>query len=251
MTRLMNGLMQRFAGAVSIAAIASLTALPSVAQTTRPNEERIPAPVDRTADDDTRIPTRTDIPRTEGDVTPRPGDSRSPASGDRMSPRDGMSSVSTLDQEFFRLAYQGNNAEIQTSQLALQRSQDPEIREYAQRMISEHTRANEELTRLANQQNLELPSERVDPLNRALAERLSQLSGAEFNQAYMTAQANAHLRTIALYRTELAQGQEDGLRTYASRVLPQVEQHYEMASEMLPNYAADNLRPNVDVRPVQ
>lgn len=256
MTRLTSGLAQRFAGVVGMAAIASLVALPGLSQTTRPDDTRIPSHEDRTADDDSMTPRgEPRTPDMEDGMTPRQGETRTPVNPNQTqnqtSPGNRTSTVSQLDQEFFRLAYQGNNAEIQTSRLALERSQNDDIRDYAQRMITEHTRANEQLTRYATQQNIQLPSERVDPLNQAIAARLGQLSGEAFEQAYVEAQTNAHLRTIALYRTEIAQGQTQGLRTYASQLLPNIEQHYEMASEMLPNYAADNLRPNVDVQPVQ
>jgi putative membrane protein len=252
MTRLTNGLAQRFAGVVGMAAIASLVALPGLSQTTRPNDTRIPSTEDRTADDDSMTPRgEPGTPDMEDGMTPRQGEMRTPATQNQGSPGDRTSTVSQLDREFLRLAYQGNNAEIQTSRLALERSQNDDIREYAQRMITEHTRANEQLTRYATQQNIQLPSERVDPLSQAIAARLGQLSGDAFDQAYIDAQANAHLRAIALYRTQISQGQTQGLRTYASQLLPSIEQHYEMASEMLPNYASDNLRPGVDVQPVQ
>lgn len=218
MAQLTNRLIQRFAGVVGVAAIASLATLPGFAQTMRPGE--------------------TSTPASEGMMAP----------GDSMST---MSDVSMLDEEFFTLAYQGNNAEIQTSQMALERSQNQEIRQYAQRMISEHTLANEDLAEQANQLGITLPAEPVDPLNQAIAARLSELSGTEFDQAYMGAQANAHLRAIALYRTQVAQGQTPELKAYAAELLPSIAEHYEMASEMLPNYAADTYQPGSELQPIQ
>lgn len=208
MTGWNNGLTQRLTSAVSIAAIASFVALPGLAQTTRPGETTAPATEETTPSD--------------------------------------RNAISSLDREFTALAYQGNNAEILTSELALERSQNQAVREYAERMIREHTQANETLTNYANQNNIPLPSQPVDPLNQAIAEQLSQLSDAEFDQAYMGAQANAHLRTIALYQTQVAQGQEQGLRGYAAQLLPNIENHYQMASEMAPNYRAGDIRPEMD-----
>lgn len=209
------GLAQRFAGVVGVAAIASLVAMPSFAQTSSPGD--------------------TSTPTTEG----------------MMSPDGSISDVSMLDEEFLTLAYQGNNAEIQSSQLALERSQNAEIRQYAQRMISEHTLANEKLTDYAAQVGIALPEQSVDLLNQAIAQRLLSLSDVEFDQAYLGAQANAHLRAISLYRTQVDQGQTPELKAYASELLPSIAEHYEMASEMLPNYAADTLQPSVETQPVQ
>lgn len=200
MTRLNYSLTQRLMGAAGAAAIASLVALPSFAETTRIGQAGTSTPTEQTSQGAQRA------------------------------------AATTVDQEFFKLAYQGNNAEIDTSRLALEKSQDQAIRQYAQRMIDEHTRANEVLTQQASEQGFELPSERVDPLDQAIAAQLAQLSGAEFDQAYVGVQANAHLKAIALYRTEVAQGESQDLIAYASQLLPSIEEHYEMANAMLPEY---------------
>lgn len=206
-----TGLTKRLAPIVGIAAIASLVALPGLAQVNQPGANPSPTTEDATPSD--------------------------------------PNAVSSLDQQFVTLAYQGNNAEIQTSQLALERSQDQAIRQYAERMINEHTQANEALTLYANQRNLALPSQPIDPLNQAIADQLSQLSDAEFDSAYMGAQANAHLRTIALYQTQIDQGQEEGLISYASQLLPRIQDHYVMAVEMAPSSSAENIRPGTSTTP--
>jgi putative membrane protein len=146
--------------------------------------------------------------------------------------------VSSLDQQFMIMAAQGNNAEIQTSQMALERSESEEVRQFAQQMIQEHTLANQQLQQIVSEYGVELPAD-PGPLNQAIAEQLSQLSGSEFDRAYMGAQTNAHLRTIALYQTQIQQGQEESLRQYATQLLPAVANHYEMASSMVQQYRAD------------
>lgn len=211
MTRLNYNLTQRLMGAAGAAAIASLVALPSFAETTRISQTGTSTPAGQTSQGAQRA------------------------------------AVTTVDQEFFKLAYQGNNAEIDTSRLALEKSQDQAIRQYAQRMIDEHTRANEVLTQQASEQGFELPSERVDPLDQAIAAQLTQLSGAEFDQAYVGVQANAHLKAIALYRTEVAQGESQDLTAYASQLLPSIEEHYEMANAMLPDYTTGDSQSPADM----
>lgn len=130
------------------------------------------------------------------------------------------------------MAAQGNNAEIQTSQLALQKSTDSQVRDFAQRMIQEHTVANQRLATLASRYGVNLTAD-VGPLNAAIAQQLTPLSGAEFDRAYMAAQENAHLRTIALFRTAIQQGQADDVQGYASALLPNIDSHYEMANQMV------------------
>ncbi|MDX2213182.1 MAG: DUF4142 domain-containing protein [Oculatellaceae cyanobacterium bins.114] len=241
MNRFHKTWMIRFSSIASAAAIATVVALPGLAQTTRPGVNTTPAPTQRpTTPDTTPGNSTTPIPgpSTPPGNRPTPGPSTTPGA---TTPTQGT--ISSLDREFVTLAYQGNNAEIQTSQLALQRSQNQQVRQYAERMIREHTQANQLLTRYAEQRNISLPSATVDPLSQAIAERLTQLSGTEFDQAYMDAQSAAHLRTIGLFQTEIAQGQEQGLRGYAAQLLPNIQDHYQMASQMIPNRSAGNLRP--------
>jgi putative membrane protein len=148
--------------------------------------------------------------------------------------------ITPLDREFMLMAAQGNNAEIRTSQLALQRSESEEVRDYAQRMIQEHTQANRQLQQIASERGMRLPND-PGPLNAAVEAELAQLSGEEFDRAYIGAQTNAHLRTVALYRTQIEQGQDESLRSYATQLLPSITEHYEMASQMSPQYRADDV----------
>ncbi|PSB15666.1 hypothetical protein C7B61_07655 [filamentous cyanobacterium CCP1] len=153
--------------------------------------------------------------------------------------------VPSLDNEFIIMAAQGNNAEIMMSELALERSDREDVRAYAERMIQEHTQANRQLEQIAAQQNMVLP-QTADPLSMAVMQQLTQLSGEEFDLAYIGAQANAHLRAIGLYRTAIQQGQEEAVRSYASQLLPSIAEHYEMASIMLPEQQAEDV-----LRPIQ
>lgn len=213
MTQWNQKLTQRITSVVGIAAIASFASLPALAQMTRPGTHTSPG-----------------------------------IEGSRNSDQN---HISSLDREFVTHAFQSNNAEIATSQLALQRSEDNAIRQYAQRMINEHTQANEVLTRYASERNIELPDEPVDPLNRAIAEQLAQLSGRQFDQAYMDVQTNAHLRAFALFQTQSGYGQEPGLRSYASQLLPNIGEHYEMAREMNMGIRTGDTRPEQETQPVR
>lgn len=134
MTQWNQKLTQRLTSVIGIAAIASCVSLPALAQMSRPGMNNSPS---------------------TQNVNP-----------------SALNQVSALDREFVTHAFQSNNAEIATSQLALQRSEDTMVRQYAQRMLNEHTSANEVLTRYASERNIELPDEPVDSLNRAIAQQL-------------------------------------------------------------------------------
>ena len=139
--------------------------------------------------------------------------------------------LSALDQQFVIDAAQGGMAEVQLGQLALERSRNPEVKQFARQMIQEHTRANERLMRLATQKGITPPT--TLGKYQAAMERLMQLSGEAFDQAYMNeAGVNAHMESAAVYQRQAGLGQDPDLKAFAATILPRVQGHLEMASEM-------------------
>ena len=150
-----------------------------------------------------------------------------------------------FDTQFISQAAQSNNAEIQTSQLALQRATSSEVKQYAQQMIDEHTAANQQLAQIARQYGVTLPTT-PPPTEAAAAQRLAELSGVAFDRAYLEAQVNAHQKTATMFQSALPQLTEAPVRSYASALLPRVTEHLEMASTMSNAYNArqDGATPN-------
>lgn len=139
--------------------------------------------------------------------------------------------LTDLDRQFMIRAAQSDQTEIQTSQLALQRSRNQDVRAFAQHMIQEHTNSSKQLMQIAQQKGVTLPKD-VGPDNRPLLTRLSSLSGAAFDRAYMEGQVQAHAKTQAEYQRYLNQGQDPQLRAFANTVLPIVTGHLQMARTM-------------------
>ncbi|GAB1538337.1 hypothetical protein NUACC21_09960 [Scytonema sp. NUACC21] len=156
-----------------------------------------------------------------------PGTSK-PAPGSTNGTR---SQANNLDQQFVTQAAQSDLTEIQTSRLALQRSQNQAVRKYAQRMIQEHTSSSKQLTQIAQQKKLQLPKD-IGSDNRALVSQLGGLKGTDFDQAYMQGQVASHTKTLANYQNYLQQGNDPQLKAFASKVAPLVADHLEMAQNM-------------------
>ena len=153
--------------------------------------------------------------------------------------------LSPIDMQFVTDAAHGGMAEVQLGQLALQRSKSAEVKRFAQQMIQEHTRANEQLMQLAAQKGITPPTT-PGPKYEAAMTRLRQLSGEAFDRAYMNeAGINGHLESAAVYQRQAALGQDPDLKAFAARILPRVQGHLEMASEMTGYRFAqrDNARP--------
>jgi len=140
--------------------------------------------------------------------------------------------LSALDRQFVIDAAHGGMAEVQLGQLALERSRNPQVKQFARQMIQEHTRANERLMRLATRKGITPPTT-PGPKYEAAMSRLMQLSGEAFDQAYMNeAGVNAHMESAAVYQRQAGLGQDPDLKAFAATILPRVQGHLEMASEM-------------------
>jgi putative membrane protein len=141
------------------------------------------------------------------------------------------SSLSAVDRQFMMKAAQSDMTEIRTSQLALSRSQNPQVRQFAQQMIQHHTQSSSKLKPLAAQKGVTLPKDLGE--NQALLTQLTKLSGTQFDQAYLSGQVKAHSKTQALYQKELQQGKDPAVKAFASQVLPVVTAHLRMAQNMV------------------
>ncbi len=96
------------------------------------------------------------------------------------------------DQDFLKKAVIANLAEIELGRLAGQKAQNPEVKQFAQMMVNGHTKALDELKQLAQgSAGAELPSA-LDEKHLELQQKLSGLSGEEFDREYMAAMVDAH-----------------------------------------------------------
>ncbi len=128
-------------------------------------------------------------------------------------------------------AFQDGMGEILLSKLALQKTSDVEVRQYAQRMINDHTRANNRVEQLAQRNNLTLPREVAAEQVRAYI-RLSQLSGQAFDRAYMDNNVNVHAKDVASFKLHAANENDADIRAFAIETLPVLTAHLELAQKI-------------------
>jgi putative membrane protein len=173
-------------------------------------------------------------PGTTSPSTPTPPSPRTTSSpGGTSSPgtTSPNRSLTAADKQFITKAAQSDQTEIQTSQLALKRSQNQEVRSFAERMIQEHTTSSQQLTPIAQKKGFTPPKD-IGKENKALLTKLSNLKGTDFDRAYMQGQVQAHSKTLANYQNYLKQGQDPDLTAFASQFAPIVADHLQMAQSM-------------------
>lgn len=143
-----------------------------------------------------------------------------------------VAQLNKRDREIMRDIALVNLAEIRTSQMALERAQDPEIREFAQRMIDDHSTLQERLAYLAKVKNVQLPTE-LDREHQRTAERLSKMEGEKFDAEYRKKVAEqAHQETHKVLRQSVAEAEDPQLMALITQALPLIEQHLVMAKNM-------------------
>jgi putative membrane protein len=140
--------------------------------------------------------------------------------------------MATTAPQFVTMATVSNAFEIETSRLALERSQRPAVRRFANSMIGDHTRAAQRLAAVVQQNGMAAPPPALDARHAAMLQSLQAAQGPAFDDAYVTMQAAAHQEAITLFSTYSAQGDNPDLRAFASRTLPTLEAHARMVERL-------------------
>jgi len=128
-------------------------------------------------------------------------------------------------------AAQGGMTEVELGKLAIQRGTDPAVKEFGQRMIADHNRANNELKVVAAEKNIELPSD-LNSSEKSTMEKLSKLSGAEFDKEYISDMVNDHEEDLEDFQTQANKGNDPEIKAFAAKALPTLQGHLQKAREL-------------------
>ena len=131
---------------------------------------------------------------------------------------------------FVRKAALGGMTEVETSKLAATKAQDPQVRSFAQKMVTDHSAANEELKALAKKKGLMVPTS-LDTEHQAIVQKLSAKSGAEFDSAYSKQMMKDHEKTVKLFKGAVHSSDAD-VAAWAQKTLPTLEQHDQLAAQL-------------------
>jgi putative membrane protein len=142
-----------------------------------------------------------------------------------------LSAMSPEDKEFVVKAGMGGLFEVQSGTLALQKAGSADVKAFAQRMVTDHGKANAELAQLATTKGLALPTE-LDGDPQAAYEHLASLSGAEFDKAYMQHMVEDHGKAVADFDKASTSASDADLKAWAGKTLPTLKEHDTMAKDI-------------------
>jgi putative membrane protein len=136
--------------------------------------------------------------------------------------------MSSADHEFLMNAAKGGKAEVELGNLASQNASNPAVKQFGQRMVSDHTQANNRLQQIAQQKGMTLPDDLPDDAKQ-LKDRLTQEKGTQFDRTYIQNMVQDHHKDVAEFQQEADQGQDPDIKNFAATTLPVLKQHLQLA----------------------
>ncbi len=130
--------------------------------------------------------------------------------------------------KFLTQAAQGGKAEVKLSQLALQKADNQDVKQFAQRMIDDHTKMNQQVSDMASQKNITLP-DTPSRAQQAEYNKLSKLSGKKFDKEFMSYNVKDHTKDVRDFRKQAAQGTDPDVKQMAAQAVPELQGHLQMA----------------------
>jgi len=150
------------------------------------------------------------------------------ASGERA----GMGNMTSQDHDFIMDAAMGGMMEVELGRVAAEKGMSDAVKQFGQRMVDDHGKANSELMSLASSKGITLPTE-LDAKHREQVTKFSAMSGAELDREYTKMMVSDHRKDVSEFEKESTRGTDADLKAFAGKTLPTLQEHLRMA-EALP-----------------
>jgi putative membrane protein len=135
------------------------------------------------------------------------------------------------EKRFVKDALIGAMTEVELGKVAVEKASSDGVKQFAQKMIDDHSKVNEELKQIAGKENINVP-ESLDSKHQSRVDKLSKLSGADFDKAYIKDQLKDHQQDVKEFQQEAKSGTDPNVKSFASKTLPTLEEHLSMVKEL-------------------
>ncbi len=139
--------------------------------------------------------------------------------------------TSPQDMVFVKTALEGGMAEIQLGQVALQKSNDANVKQFAQKMVDDHTKMGDQMKLLAQQIGVKVP-DGPSKKDKAIIAKLQELNGDEFDKAYMKDMVKDHKTDLNDFKIEATSGSNPVVMNAATQGSQIISQHLQMAEQI-------------------
>jgi putative membrane protein len=146
------------------------------------------------------------------------------AQQETSSPSTAASSIAQADAKFMKEAADGGMAEVELGQLASEKASSSDVKQFGQRMVEDHGKANDELKQLAAQKHVDLPAE-PSAKHKAAKARLEKLAGEQFDKAYVADMLKDHKKDVSAFEKQSRAAKDPDVKSFAAKTLPTLQDH--------------------------
>jgi putative membrane protein len=144
---------------------------------------------------------------------------------------DKNSAVDDDTNDFIMKAAKGGMMEVQAGQMAQTNAASQDVKNFGGRMVTDHTKANDELKAIAAAKNVTIPAV-LEGDHRAHLDDLGKKSGNEFDRAYMNMMVDDHDEDVALFEKVANNSKDADIKAFAAKTLPVLREHQQMAKDI-------------------
>ncbi|WP_028079835.1 DUF4142 domain-containing protein [Solimonas soli] len=140
--------------------------------------------------------------------------------------------MSNDEKDFFESAASANMFEVASSRLALTKASDPALKQFAQKMIDDHTQASQKLETLAKSKNVTLPTTLLGRHQKMLDTLQEDKAGKEFDDDYREQMVASHKEAVSLFDQTAKKAKDPDVKSFAMQMLPKLQAHGGAAKEL-------------------
>ena len=138
--------------------------------------------------------------------------------------------VNSHDKSFVSNAAEAGLAEVELGQMAQSKAANDKVKDFAQKMVDDHGKVNQELKDCAQKLGVSIP-DHMSVTEKAEKTKLDMYSGGHFDRAYITDMIKDHRDDIAAFQREVREGQNPDLKAFAEKSLPTLKEHLRLAEK--------------------
>ena len=158
---------------------------------------------------------------------------RNSRNSNAMGEQTGMANMASQDHNFLMDAAMGGLMEVELGRVAAQQGTSEAVKQFGQRMVDDHSKANQDLMSVASSKGITLPTT-LDEKHQKELTKMSSLTGAEFDREYTKMMLSDHRKDVSEFEKESTRGTDADLKAFATKTLPTLQEHLQMA-EALPD----------------
>ena len=148
-----------------------------------------------------------------------------PAVAQKKAPAQSKAKSGMTDQQFVDFAAQTDMVEANLGQLAQNASENQQVKDYAQTLVTDHTKDFGDLHTAAKQAGVNVPDAIDAAHNKSMIDPFQKLKGAAFDHKFTQAAVSGHTHAIEVYKKEAAGAENAAIKSYAEAAVPVLEKH--------------------------